>query len=180
MYNKLMPSHWYAIQSHSRKEDLLWHQLQVQDIECFYPRIQVKPVNPRSRKVVPYFPGYLFVRIDIQEQGISRFQWLPYATGIVSFGGEPAMVPDTLVEAIRSKTTTDGKIIAPILEDIKHGDRVIIDQGPFAGYEAIFDTRLPGNERVRVLMKMLNDRNVPVELRSEQVHIKKQSNPPNK
>ena len=32
------------------------------------------------------------------------------------------------------------------------------------GYRAIFDARLPGTERVRVLLKMLNDRYVPLEV----------------
>jgi len=47
---------------------------------------------------------------------------------------------------------------------------VVISDGPFAGYEAIFDTRLPGSERVRVLLQLLNSqRRVPVELNAGQI-----------
>ena len=35
------------------------------------------------------------------------------------------------------------------------------------GYRALFDARLPGTERVRVLLKMLNDRYVPLEVGME-------------
>ena len=50
------------------------------------------------------------------------------------------------------------------IDGLKQGDVVQIEHGPFEGYEAIFDARLPGNERVRVLLQLLNDRRVPVEL----------------
>jgi hypothetical protein len=44
------------------------------------------------------------------------------------------------------------------------GDPVYIREGIFEGYRAIFDIRLPGSERVRVLLEMLNDRYVPMEI----------------
>jgi transcription antitermination factor NusG len=50
---------------------------------------------------------------------------------------------------------------------------VVIQDGPFAGYEAIFDTRLPGRERVRVLLKLLQKRQVPVDLPAAQIKLKK-------
>ncbi len=50
---------------------------------------------------------------------------------------------------------------------------MIIHSGPFAGYEAIFDLRLSGSERVRVLLKMLNNRNLPIELDSQQIEKKR-------
>ena len=55
---------------------------------------------------------------------------------------------------------------------LKQGDRVIIQSGPFEEYQAIFDTRLPGTTRVRVLLKMLNQRILPVELDETQIHQK--------
>ena len=58
-------------------------------------------------------------------------------------------------------------------DGLKPGDPVRISSGPFAGYEAIFDMRLPGSERVRVLIQMLTDRNMPVELKAGQVQRKK-------
>ncbi len=47
---------------------------------------------------------------------------------------------------------------------LRPGERVLIRQGMFEGYEGIFDVKLPGNERVRVLLRMLNERFVPVEV----------------
>jgi transcriptional antiterminator RfaH len=164
-----MGFHWYALQSHPRKEDLLCHQVEIQGLEVYYPRLKVTPVNPRSRKIRPYFPGYLFVNADIERVGISFFQWMPYGVGLVSFGGEPAVVPEALIQAIRERILEIESASAPRQDLLKAGDRVQIQNGPFAGYEAIFDTRLDGSQRVRVLLKMLSHRNLPVEMDARQI-----------
>lgn len=169
-----MPVSWYAINSHPHKEDALYRQAQSQGFEVYYPCVRVNPVNPRAKKVRAYFPGYLFVRADMQATGSAVFQWMPYARGLVAFGGEPAMVPDALIQAIRRRVDEIAQAGGETLDGLHTGDAVSIEGGPFAGYEAIFDLRLPGTERVRVLLKMLNQRSLPVELGAGQIHkIKK-------
>lgn len=159
-----MELHWYALRSKPRKEDIVWRQVLERGFEVFYPRLRVNPVNPRSRKFRPYFPGYLFIRTNVDEVGISTFQWLPHTTGLVSFGGEPAAVPDNLVNAIRLRLEEIARAGGEVFDDLHKGDVVRINFGPFEGYEAIFDTRLPGTERVRVLLEFLSHRYIPVEL----------------
>ncbi len=61
---------WYALRSKPRKEDVVWRQLHTQGIEVYYPRLKVQPVNPRSKKVRPYFPGYMFVQTEIETVGL--------------------------------------------------------------------------------------------------------------
>jgi transcription antitermination factor NusG len=165
--------HWYALRSKPRKEDVLWRQLRAEDYEVFYPRIRVNPVNPRARKLVPYFPGYLFVQVDIDEIGLSTFQWMPHAIGLVNFDGEPASVPDNLIYAIRKRTEEITAAGGEFFDGLKPGEQVVISAGPFTGYEAIFDARIPGSERVRVLIQMLSDRRLPVELKAGQVERKR-------
>ena len=155
---------WYALHSKPRKEELLHGQLMLREIETFYPRIRVKPVNPRSAKVKSYFPGYVFIHTDLESIGLSSIQWLPGAIGLVSFGGEPAFVPEGLIVAIRQKIDRINSQGGELFVGLNPGDRVKIAEGPMAGYEAIFDARLPGAERVRVLLKHLQDRYFPVEL----------------
>ncbi len=62
-----------------------------------------------------------------------------------------------------------------VFDDLHKGDVVRINFGPFEGYEAIFDTRLPGTERVRVLLQFLSDRYVPVELEAGHLQPKKRT-----
>jgi transcription elongation factor/antiterminator RfaH len=168
-----MTTRWYALRSKPRKEDVLWRQIKAQDYEIYYPRIRVQPVNPRSKKVRPYFPGYMFIRVDLEEVGKSTFNWMPHAIGLVSFGGEPAWVPDNLVHAVRKRVDEINEAGGEIFDGLQEGDEIRIKEGPFAGYEAIFDARIPGSERVRVLIQMLSDRQVPVELRAGQIDKKK-------
>lgn len=165
-----MSSHWYALRTKPRKEEIVWKQARDQGVDVFYPRLRVTPVNPRSRKIRPYFPGYLFVQTDLEATGLSTFQWMPHAIGLVSFGGEPALVPDHLVYAIRQRVEEIASAGGELFDGLKQGDTVRISYGPFEGYEAIFDTRLPGNERVRVLLAFINSaRKVPVELEASQI-----------
>jgi transcription antitermination factor NusG len=169
-----MSSHWYALRSKPRKEDVIWRQVHTQGFETFYPRLRVHPVNPRSRKLLPYFPGYLFVHIDLEAVGISTFQWMPHAMGLVTFGGEPASVPESLILAISKRVEEIAAAGGELFADLHSGDTVWISDGPFRGYEAIFDARLPGNERVRVLLEFLgSQRRVPLELDAGQIQKKK-------
>jgi transcription antitermination factor NusG len=168
-----MALHWYALRSKPRKEDVVWKQVRERGFEVFYPRLRVNPVNPRSRKYKPYFPGYIFVRADIDSVGMSAFQWLPHSTGLVCFGGEPSHVPDNLIFAIQQRVEEIAKAGGEVFDTLHKGDVVKLNYGPFEGYEAIFDTRLPGTERVRVLLQFLSNRYVPIELDASHLQPKK-------
>jgi transcriptional antiterminator RfaH len=169
-----MVASWYALQSKPNKEDALNEQLLNQGFEVFYPRIRVNPVNPRARKIKPYFPGYLFIRADLEAVGLSTFQWMPFSRGMVVFDQEPAAVPDPLINAIRHRVQQVNDSGGEVFNGLNTGDEVFIQEGPFAGYEAIFDVRLPGNERVRVLIKLLSQRQMPVEMHVGNIRQKKQ------
>jgi len=168
-----LPVHWYCLKTHPRKEDALWNELEARNVEVFYPHVRVKPVNPRSRTIRPYFPGYLFVRLDLERVGISFLRWMPHTRGLVSFDSQPAAVPDALVQALKAKLEEVQMERQDLLPGVKRGDLVQVDAGPFEGYLAVFDARLPGTERVRVLLKMLNDRNLSVEMVANQLRMVK-------
>ena len=168
-----MGERWYALRSKPQKEEVVWRQVKERGYEVFYPRMRVNPVNPRSRKFRPYFPGYMFVKVDIEAVGLSTFKWLPHTTGLISFGGEPSAVPDNLIYAIMRRVKEISDAGGEVFDDLHKGDVVLIEYGPFEGYEAIFDIRLPGTERVRVLLKFLSDRYVSVELEASHLQPKR-------
>jgi transcription antitermination factor NusG len=164
-----MNASWYVLRSKPLREMALWQQAVSQGFEVFYPRIPAPAVNPRSRKIVPYFPGYMFVRMVLEEIGLSVFQWMPYAHGLICFDDTPADVPDALIDAIRARVDAIMAAGGELFLGLKRGDAVTIKSGPFAGYNAIFDERLSGGDRVRVLLELLNHRQVPVELNERQL-----------
>jgi transcriptional antiterminator RfaH len=60
--------------------------------------------------------------------------------------------------------------IINLVDELQNGDKIRIQYGPFQGYEAIFNTRIPGTERVRVLLKLLSDRLVSIELNADTIN----------
>jgi transcriptional antiterminator RfaH len=155
---------WYVLQSKPQKERMLYEQLRLREFEVYYPSVRVDPVNPRARKYKSYFPGYMFVRVDLDLVGLSALKWVPGAVGLVNFGGEPASISEHILQAIR--TRIEKSIADPFYfyDGLKAGDPVSISEGPFAGYIGIFDARLSGNQRVRVLLELLQDQKLRVEL----------------
>lgn len=165
-----MPAAWYAIHSQPHKEDQLAKQLHAYNIEVFYPNISVIPVNPRSKNTRPFFPGYMFIRSDLKSTGITTFQRMPYATGLVEFGGEPAEVPDTLIAALQKHMINYQDTEKPAGVEFQSNEVVSIDNGILQGYEAIFNKHISGSDRVKVLIKILNNRFLPVEIERKSVH----------
>jgi transcription elongation factor/antiterminator RfaH len=165
---------WYAMRSKPNKEEFLAGQLQAHGVDLFYPALRVKPVNPRSRKVRPYFPNYLFVHVDLDVVNVSELRWMPGASGLVSFDGEPASVPDLLIAAVKRQIDQHNASLLEQTSNFQQGDLVEIQDGPFAGYEAVFDTQLSGQDRVRVLLNLLQRRQLPVEIANRQIrHVKR-------
>jgi transcription antitermination factor NusG len=169
-----MTAQWYVLHSKPMKEALLGEQLSLHQIESFYPCIRVQQLSSHNRRVKPYFPGYIFGHVDLEQTNLSALQWMPGATGIVSFGGIPSSVPDHVIAAIRRRVDEINAEGGELFHDLKRGDVVTIREGPFSGYDAIFDACLSGVERVRVLLKLLNTRKFPLELPASQVQRKKQ------
>ncbi len=150
-----MAAQWYTIFSKPRKEIQIADYLIAQELEVYCPTLHVNPVNPRAAKTRPYFPRYLFVLADIQTIGTSALQWIPGAVGLVAFDGEPVTVPDAYITELKrrlSEIEANGGLHIP---RFKQGDPIRITEGPFAGFDAIFDTQLDDNSRVQVLLHWL-------------------------
>lgn len=168
-----MSATWYVLHSKPNKEDFLYSQLRHREVEVYYPRLRVDPVNPRARKVKPFFPGYLFVFVDLDSTPLSSLSYVPGANRVVSFDHEPAIVPDEVIHTIKLNVERLNENPDMFHQQLHHGDPVIIQGGPFEGYQAIFDARLEGSERVRLLIKLLRGQQVRVQVPSKMVKPKK-------
>jgi transcription termination/antitermination protein NusG len=94
-------SHWYAIWTRSRHEQVVREQLERKRIDAFLPTItKWSRWKDRKKKIDwPLFPGYCFARFNPEDT-------LPVlkCTGvvsIVSFEGKPAAIPEYELESIR-------------------------------------------------------------------------------
>jgi transcription antitermination factor NusG len=160
---------WYALRSKPHREEALWREAAARGFEVYYPRIRVQPVNPRARKIRPYFPGYVFVQADIQAAGHSALAYMPHSGGLVCCGSEPAPVPDLLIRAIRRRVGEGDVAENRPWSGFRRGDAVTIETGAFAGCHAIFDCCLSGRDRVRVLLQILSNQLIALHLPSGQI-----------
>ncbi|MCC7448761.1 MAG: hypothetical protein IT324_15185 [Anaerolineae bacterium] len=147
---------WYTVYSKPHKEEQVSAFLTMRGIETFYPTLKVKPANPRCSTIRPYFPRYLFVHADLATIGESTLQWVPGAVGLVQFDTFTPSVPDSLINHLRQYVKTLVIVEDGFVNSLKPGDPLRIKSGPLTGYEAIFDARLSGSERVQILLKVLN------------------------
>ena len=168
-----MSSQWYCLHVKPHKEQSVYKLLLALRVVVYYPYVKVEPVNPRARKERPFFPGYMFVFLDIEAEGTNALRWTEGTYGLVQFGGEPISVPDGLIHEL--KATLDKSMVESRVkkESYNRGDRIRIIGGLFDGYEAIFDTRLPGKDRVQVLLAFLSDQ--PKRLQLNEAEITKAS-----
>jgi transcription elongation factor/antiterminator RfaH len=149
-----MSFRWYALHVKPHKEPSVHQLLNTIGFESYYPVLKVTPVNPRSRKERPFFPGYMFVKVNLVETGADTLRWTEGTYGLVQFGGEPTSVPDSLISDLREQLS---KYEASETPEFSRGDHVRIVNGLFEGYDAIFDTHISGKDRVQVLLAYLND-----------------------
>lgn len=159
---------WFAIRSKPRKEESLYSYLNANQYKVFFPRIRVNPKNPRAAKRKPYFPGYMFIAVDLQALGENTFQWLPFSQGLVMYGDLPAPVPSAVIDLLKKRMQELAKLnmLSQRSSRFKKGQRVRITQGPLSGYSGLFDSQLSGGDRVRVLLILLGNQQLVAELDS--------------
>jgi len=138
---------WYAVKSKPRRESFVEQLLERANLEVFLPRIGRRG---RAMELEPLFPGYLFARLDPMLGDVQTVRYTYGVAHLVGFGGEPAVVPDALIAAIRQRVATRQLAIT-----FGKGERVVITSGPFKDVEAIFDRRLSAEGRVQVLIRIV-------------------------
>ena len=163
MVAEFMNDRWYVLQTKPNNNKIVLTQLMTQQIQCYFPQIRVKPLSPSGRKIIPYFPEYIFLAGQLDTLSIST-RWLVGAKGLVYIGGEIAWIPDLILERIRQNVDTWNLSMENKHTPYKKGEIVEIVEGPFAKYSAIFDTEISGTERAKVLLQLMGDQSIRIEL----------------
>lgn len=146
---------WYVVNTQARRERIAADNLRRQRYNVFLPVLSKTVRHARVVRSVheAYFPGYLFVQLDISSQ-----RWRPIESSVgvlrlIKAGTKPTAAPIGLVESLIDRSGPDGLLrLDP--EYLQPGQVVRITHGPFADSLAIVD-RASGEERVRVLLTLL-------------------------
>ncbi len=132
---ELRTEHWYAAYTCSRYEKCVARQLEERRVECFLPlyRSWRRWKDRRKQVDLALFPGYVFVRIAVQER--LRVLELPGVVRLVSFNGQPAPLPEQDIEALRNGL--EQRIYAEPHPYLRVGRKVRVVHGPLAGTQGI-------------------------------------------
>jgi transcription antitermination factor NusG len=157
---ELRREHWYAAYTCSRYEKCVAKQLEERRVECFLPlyRSWRRWKDRRKQVDLALFPGYVFVRIAVQER--LRVLELPGVVRLVSFNGQPAPLPEQDIEALRNGL--ERRIYAEPHPYLRVGRRVRVRSGPMAGMEGVLVRR---KDKFRVVLSIhLIQRSIAVEV----------------
>ncbi len=145
-------SAWFLIRTRPAKERWVRDQLSRILPEVFLPllRARVPRWGRLSWSVLPLFPGYVFAKFNL-ESNYYDVKYLSGVRGLVSAGSDPLIVPQDIIDEIKRRGVSD---IVQIQEKaLGKGEPVRIVEGPFRGFEAIFERYLSGAERVAILLQ---------------------------
>ena len=145
---------WYVMQSKPRKEKVVYKQLCAKSIEAYYPTVCVKLVNPRTSKIRPIFPEYLFVYANLDEIGVGTIRWLPGVKDLVPQGGEPISIPDSIISELKRLVAVIDEGGPLDVEYLKRGGLVHITDGPLVGNDVLFNMQISGSDRVLILLSV--------------------------
>lgn len=138
-------------------------------LEAFAPRISFYKETRAGRKrfVEAVFPGYVFARCSLKEH--LRFVLsMRGVSGVVRYGNRVPSLPDSLIEALKSRFRKCGGVLALRQDNFRQGDPVNLIDGPFKGFDAIFEHYLPSENRVQILVAILG-RSVSITVDSSKV-----------
>ena len=147
---------WIAVATHPNAERQAVQHLNRQGFECYCPCICVQRRHARRSKMVqrPFFPGYLFVRLDR-----TRDQWRPimHSRGVrtvVRFGERLGIVPQGIIESLLAREEGGGLKPPPAVQRLEVGQRVTLNGTLFDDFVCTVQSIEP-RDRVCVLLELM-------------------------
>ncbi|MEM5810052.1 MAG: transcription termination/antitermination NusG family protein [Candidatus Aenigmatarchaeota archaeon] len=148
---------WYVIYTKPSKEDSVTEQLRNAGIEVLNPKVILRKY--RNGKIVsiiePLFPNYIFADFDLMRY----HRMVKYTRGVryIIFRDRPVELPDFVVTELKSRADDNG-FVKIESGKLNPDDRVVIKSGPFKDFYGIFEKELNREERVLILLEILNAR----------------------
>lgn len=153
-YTSFGSEQWYVVSCKHRKEmytaSLLRRHL---GLVTFLPEII------RGTYRFPFFPGYLFVYVDLQKVCISLINTSPGVLHILEFGNGPQLIPHQTIEMIQGKINELNVADGLPGQKFCSGDSVRVKSGPLQSLEAVFVGPITPSKRVYVLLHFLGGLN---------------------
>lgn len=160
---------WIAASTHAHKEPMAITNLERQGFNAYCPMIKrrVRHARKLSEVLRPLFPGYVFIRLDLD-----RDQWRPIMStfgvrNLIRFGDRLGALPSAFVETLLAREQDGAVTLPPAKAAYAPGEQVRLREGPFEGLVATVLTA-SDCDRLLVLMDLLK-RSVRVKVAIEDV-----------
>ncbi|RIJ20478.1 transcriptional activator RfaH [Henriciella barbarensis] len=145
---------WFAVQTQAAKEQLAVSHLNRQGFETLLPQLW-RSVR-RSRKSVnvlkPMFPGYVFVKIDMQRMRWRAIDSTVGVSKLIRFGEKPAALPEDLIQNLQTSIGDDGAVTFD--HNLREGDQIRVMSGAFSDWLGRV-IEMADADRVKVLFGMM-------------------------
>ena len=155
MKSDTYPRSWYVLHTKSRFENVVSEGLIKKSMEVFLPKIQVSS-RRQDRKLlirVPLFPGYLFVKTDLDPYEHIEIVKTVGAVRLIGNRDGPIDVPSEAIESLKIMVRVDKPVITGTR--LQKGDKVMVVVGPLAGVTGTF-VHYKGKGRIIVNVKALD------------------------
>ncbi len=146
--------HWFIINTKPKQEFLAEKSLQSLGANTYLPlfRKKVKKNKEKTTVVSPLFTGYMFAQFPVVE----LYHKVRYTRGVKSVLGNNEglwTINDQRIHDIRLREDSQGMVVLRSRdESFNPGDRIMIDEGDFDGWEGIFYEELPDNHRAIIML----------------------------
>ena len=155
--NQCLVKKWFVVQIKPNSYDLAIRNLERQGFETFLPKMKatIKTKNKFINKDVAVFPGYAFVGTDLQNPYWTKINSTYGVSKLLSFNNKPYEIPLDLIAVLKNKYKDDINII--IDENLKKGDTIKFNNGPFADFVANIES-VDEKKRIYVLLEVMGGR----------------------
>ncbi len=173
-----MAHKWYVVHTYSGYENKVKAALEDR-IKSFGKEEYFSEILIPSEKVVElvkgerrtstrkFFPGYIFVKMELNDETWHIVKNTPKVTGFIGSRTEPTPISDGEVEEIIQQIN-EGVLKPKPKFVFEKGDSVRVIDGPFLNFNGVVDEVRPEKGKVRVLVSIFG-RPTPVELDFVQV-----------
>jgi transcriptional antiterminator NusG len=154
MITDTLPYLWYVLHTKSRFENVVHEGLCKKSVEVFLPKVKVRSKR-RDRRLmirVPLFPGYVFVKTDLNPYRHLEIVKTAGAVRLIGSKEGPIPVATSTIESLKIMVAGDNQVTTG--HRLKKGDRVMVVAGPFSGVTGTF-VRYRGKGRVVVNIEAL-------------------------
>jgi transcriptional antiterminator RfaH len=150
----LKSEQWYTLFTKPNAEYRVAAALEKQGLHTYLPEVESSKAH-HGRVKRPFFPSYLFAKLDSEGLGLLQVQWTPGLRRVVAFDGRPVSLADEVIELIQRELSELKTRKRRPAHHFKPGETLRITAGPFRDLLAIFEGPTTPATRVRVLLDVL-------------------------